>query len=982
MQPVRALANLIRRIAGAIVVAVMLPVVPAESATGPKLFLPLPAPDARRTLQSRCTGAESFVAPTVVISFGASEPVSADALGQLALAINGLPPATQVLLHLRVRTAESGAAGSELETRVEQAVDRLVGALPLKQESVRGVIIDIVDVPADPTLLQFAIAGLVLRLKTANAALRVTVVFPAGQLGQSAAFSRRVAAYADAVGIAAGEGWRREAEWARDELKKPLVLKAMTGTAPDASRLARVYLDTLVETGDTLIDTLWAEGVAPVDVSGLCRAANVLADAMGPGYTTAQTTQLGVSLASPSADATTMAYIDANSPSVAFLVRAGGSAAAPQPLDVTAKGGRFEIECRDALDGRRLAKAQGRPDGGPVSCVADVAYVVVTARNADVSDRVYDSVSVTGRSELSVEEIIARWQQNRAAQLKIQENVRSKCLLTMHFESTALGSGFDVSLQLRQFIDRSGKRDWAQDDFFVNGVRFSSKRGFPLPQLEPQKVVTQPLELSLNERYRYSLRGIDTINGRPAYVVGVEPEVSKEVLFSGKVWIDGVTFRQVQMELQQGGGKSNVLSHAETQHFEIVKDAAGNSFNLLRSIYVQELVNAAGRSFLLEKTLAFSDYQINSADFSAELATAMASDSRMFRDTDEGLRVLKRDGQERVVEPATTRVKALLIGTLYEGTYDYPLPLGGLSLVDFDFRKTGSQLSVFFAGPILVANLSKQVSPKFRFGFDMALSAIAREDRRYEGSTEVTAEQMKIFEETVGGLASWQASSDVSLTGSAYLSANLFRPTDKTAADFRASGSGMTFQTASELRAVRKGFALTATGLYGRRFGWDTVGYDVDGLRPETSFVKYSAEFAKQFYVTTFSKANISLGYYGGDHLDRFSRYQPSFLARPRIRGVPSGTDAFDAIGVAGASYGFNVFDVVKLEGLYNRAWGRNLSEGRQFQTLDGLELNLGTVGPWGTYAQATGGYVLRGNLDRYPHRWSVYILLFKPLGQ
>jgi hypothetical protein len=81
-------------------------------------------------------------------------------------------------------------------------------------------------------------------------------------------------------------------------------------------------------------------------------------------------------------------------------------------------------------------------------------------------------------------------------------------------------------------------------------------------------------------------------------------------------------------------------------------------------------------------------------------------------------------------------------------------------------------------------------------------------------------------------------------------------------------------------------------------------------------------------------------------------------------------------------SYGFNVFDVVKLEGMYNRAWGRNLSESQQFRTFDGLELNLGTVGPWATYAQAAVGYVLRGNLDRYPHRWSVYVLVFKPLGQ
>jgi len=132
--------------------------------------------------------------------------------------------------HLRVRAAERGAVSSDLESRMEGAVDRLAAALPLKQETVRGVIIDLAEVPPDPALLQFAIAGLVLRLRTANAALRITVAFS----------SRRVRTV---FGVsAAGDGLRRRGrrvvraragagrpEWARDELKKPLVLRVAPG---------------------------------------------------------------------------------------------------------------------------------------------------------------------------------------------------------------------------------------------------------------------------------------------------------------------------------------------------------------------------------------------------------------------------------------------------------------------------------------------------------------------------------------------------------------------------------------------------------------------------------------------------------------------------------------------------------------------------------------------------------------------------------
>ena len=62
-----------------------------------------------------------------------------------------------------------------------------------------------------------------------------------------------------------------------------------------------------------------------------------------------------------------------------------------------------------------------------------------------------------------------------------------------------------MALELRQFVDRSGQRDWVQRGFLVNGVRFGDPHGFSLPQLEPEKVLAQPLELAVQEKYRYTL---------------------------------------------------------------------------------------------------------------------------------------------------------------------------------------------------------------------------------------------------------------------------------------------------------------------------------------------------------------------------------------------------------------------------------------------------------------------------------------------
>ena len=89
--------------------------------------------------------------------------------------------------------------------------------------------------------------------------------------------------------------------------------------------------------------------------------------------------------------------------------------------------------------------------------------------------------------DLSVEEIIARWQQYREAQVRRLDNYQASSFMNLHFESTSVAPGFDISMRLRQFFERGGKMEFAQTAFFVNGVKFSNKHDFPLPQLNRKK---------------------------------------------------------------------------------------------------------------------------------------------------------------------------------------------------------------------------------------------------------------------------------------------------------------------------------------------------------------------------------------------------------------------------------------------------------------------------------------------------------------
>ena len=113
--------------------------------------------------------------------------------------------------------------------------------------------------------------------------------------------------------------------------------------------------------------------------------------------------------------------------------------------------------------------------------------------------------------------------------------------------------------------------------------------------------------------------------------------------------------------------------------------------------------------------------------------------------------------------------------------------------------------------------------------------------------------------------------------------------------------------------------------------------------------------------------------------MDRFSRYFPSYFSSPRLHGIPSGTDSFDAIAMAQVHYGFNVMDFIKVEGLYSYARARNLDESSHFKRFDGVESNFNIGGPFGTLIQGTISYALDGNLSRYNSRWGYNMMIFKP---
>jgi hypothetical protein len=911
-------------------------------------------------------------------------------------ALQSLP--SDIAIWLDIAIGNETLTGNETEKQLSDQVDTFLELLPLASPAVHGLILEVNEpkivagqsVVTDQYL--FELLRLAVAAKSRNAGLRLAIDFPPGFIEHHGEIVRRLATYTDLLSIHYSSDWQKDAAWiAAQAFNKPLMLKLDA----DASSNENTTLEADLAASGSSVETLWTQPKDIQATAATCSLVSYLNRAI-PGSmlrVNAQALPFQLSVDDKQIDQAWW-FGSGQSSDLVLVAHVNASREHSKALSIrTNSAAKYDVQVSDPVTGAQLPAVlpADSKNGFEQTLNPSSEYLLITLhKKVETDTTVYNTVAVKGGVDLSVDEIIARWQQYREAQKQRLNNYLASSFMNLHFQSTNVTSSFDISMRLKQFFDRSGLLEVQQVELLVNGVKFNNKYSFPLPQIEPEKVLTQPLELKLNEQYAYRLLGTEQVNGALCFVVGIEPKIEDAHLYSGKIWIDGTTFREVRQTLSQRGDKSNIVVNVETQNFELVPDGKGNSFNLLRSINAQQTLNAAGRDFLLQRAVDFSRYEINTPQFSSALTAAHNSNDPMFRDTAEGLRTLKKQGNERVlVQNTQKRITSLVGGAMYEGTFNFPIPIAGISISDFDFRHTGAQLSTFFAGPILANNLSKQYGKKYRLSTDLALSALPGEDRIYSGNVEDTGAEIWSWAESIGGRATWQAKNYLSLTASTYLEHDFYHGTSDTSSQYVVPRSGVQLIPGLQIRFSGKGYVFTLDGSRGQRFQWRQFGCAASLQQPngcdvqkpaESAYTLYDADLNKDYFLTKFTKAGWDLSYYGGNQLDRFSRYFPSFFSQPNLHGIPSGTDSFDAIAMGNVHYGFNVMDAIKFEGLYSYARARNQDESSHYRLFDGLETHVNTAGPFGTLMQSNVSYALDGNIPRYNSRWGVVLMIFKPL--
>jgi hypothetical protein len=390
----------------------------------------------------------------------------------------------------------------------------------------------------------------------------------------------------------------------------------------------------------------------------------------------------------------------------------------------------------------------------------------------------------------------------------------------------------------------------------------------------------------------------------------------------------------------------------------------------------------AGRNLLLEREILFNRVEVNAADFAARRDAARASPHVMYRDTDAGLRYLvQRDGERVVDTRTTTAATALLIGATYDPAYDFPLPLGGLNHLDFEFLGKNNQLAVTFGGVLALVNLQRPnlVGTSVDASLDLFAIAVPGSDRTYATAGERTGERVRTVPFNTGVNVGWRFAEFNRLVASYQFRYDWYGAEPSTAAEFAPPNSTMTNGLGLAWEWKRGAYALSAGWMGHRRGQWRSWGDPAEYAASTRDYRKYSLSATKVFF-TGVQKVTLNAAYYGGHDLDRFSKYQFGFFDENRVRGVPSAGVRFAALGMLRGAYSFNLLDVYRLDVFVDQAVGRDRAVAPEWQPITGIGVAFSTRGPRDTMIRGDIGKSFLPARYRQPGSVVLQLQILKPL--
>ena len=613
----------------------------------------------------------------------------------------------------------------------------------------------------------------------------------------------------------------------------------------------------------------------------------------------------------------------------------------------------------------RPVYGQYRTSGGlgvPIDEPGPVVLLRLERMSAEELAGVAERLEVEDERQMPVEEILRRLQAFEDDQARRLDHYRAKNIFHLRFQSgqAAIQAAYEGDF----FYRRGEGFDWVWDSFYVDGVKWKGKRLPEIPLLQPEKAAALPLEILLTREYSYRLRGTAAVDGRDAWVIDFKP-VSEAApgrsLYQGTVWVDREIYARLKTRAIQLGLEGDVISNEETTTFTPV-DAAGRPASWARDpgIFVlptrvvgQQILSVLNAALPVELATELSEIRINGEGFDAAREAAWASEATMVRDTDRGLRYLRKDeeGRRYVEEEIDTDRLFLAGGVFWDESVDFPIPLAGINYLALDWRGSGNQLNFFFAGPLVTVNLAEPrlFGSRWDAGFNLFGFFLNTGDELFRDGREVPEEKI----ESRGGSASLFAGRPLGQFWKLELTYRLgyrqYSRADDTAEDFVLPTDTLTQSFVGDLKYNRGGYRFALQGSLHRRDDWEFWGVPGNaGFSPvHQDYVRWRATVAKNWWFEKFRNFGLELEHLDGSDLDRFSRYDFGIFGDASVAGYQGGLVRADEATGVHLGYGINAADIFRFELEGDAVWATNEETGLDRELLAGVGLEGSLTLPW-----------------------------------
>ena len=582
-----------------------------------------------------------------------------------------------------------------------------------------------------------------------------------------------------------------------------------------------------------------------------------------------------------------------------------------------------------------------------------------------------ETISIATERGITVEEIIRNHQAYDAYQESIQPKYVARNTTKLRFEIGGGAEGLEAAIVGDYFSDPQGRADWVWSDFFINGVKWKYGRIPELPLIQPEKVTQLPLDIHLSNEYRYELVRPTDMLGFRTYEVRFEPPPNAPAelpLYRGTVWIDAKTWARVRISMVQLNLTGEILSNEERVDFvafardtkapltaaEVASADPKSLIWLPFEVGAQQVISAAGRASVVQRSTTFDNFRIDPPEYESLLAQASASDARMVRETEAGLRYLEKTGSgERVVKEGFDTAQLFMVGGIHhDAGLDYPVvPLGGIDYFNFDLFGKGIQANVFFAGVIVAANATHPNVANTRTNvgvdfFGIAVPFTNTMHRDGEDRLEENVKALPIGLTLRAGHPIFQFGKiDVNL-GVSHVT---YQRAEDTAAAFSVPSDTFILSPSINAQYSRRGYSISGFYDYNRRTEWEPWGLASEYDPAQKTFTRFGASVGKSFFLPKFQRVGIDVNYLDGARLDRFSKYELGFFGSQRVHGVESGSVRAERAILGHLSYGFVFSQQFRLEAFYDHALIDDTTAGYKSEPFQGLGIAGQTVGPYGT---------------------------------